>query len=165
MSVDQLVSPTPGVIAQMTGFLTTKRYKYATVYVDQFSRLGFVYLQKTASAEGTMEGKRAFEAYSKRHGVRIENYHADNGIFKANVIIDEEDRQPGDLTELLTLHHQYGHISMRKLQEMAKQRIIPKRLAKCRVLTCSACLYSKATKKPWRGKETKRYYTVPYPLA
>lgn len=53
VSVDQLVSPTPGLIAQMTGFLTTKRYKYATVYVDQFSRLGFVYLQKTASAEET----------------------------------------------------------------------------------------------------------------
>ena len=33
-----------------------------------------------------------------------------------NVIIDEEDRQPGDLAELLKLHHQYGHISMRKLQ-------------------------------------------------
>ncbi|KAI2507907.1 hypothetical protein MHU86_6565 [Fragilaria crotonensis] len=51
VSVDQLVSPTPGLIAQMTGFLTTKRYKYATVYVDQFSRMGYVYLQKTASAE------------------------------------------------------------------------------------------------------------------
>jgi hypothetical protein len=31
VSVDQLVSPTPGLIAQTTGFLTTKRYKYATV--------------------------------------------------------------------------------------------------------------------------------------
>ncbi|KAI2499307.1 hypothetical protein MHU86_15151 [Fragilaria crotonensis] len=40
----------------MTGFLTTKRYRYATVYVDQFSRLGFIYLQKTASAEETVEG-------------------------------------------------------------------------------------------------------------
>ena len=31
VSVDQLVSPTPGLVAQMTGKLTTKRYKYATV--------------------------------------------------------------------------------------------------------------------------------------
>ena len=68
-----------------------------------------------------------------------------------NVIVDEEDRQPGDLSQLLQIHHQYGHISMRKLQEMARQGIIPKRLPKCRVPTCSACLYSKATRKPWRG--------------
>ena len=72
-----------------------------------------------------------------------------------NIISDEEDRQSSDLAELLMLHQQHGHISMRKLQEMAKQGIIPKRLAKCRIPTCSACLYSKATKKPWRGKESK----------
>ena len=76
VSVDQLVSPTPGLIAQMTGFLTTKRYKYATVFVNQFSRLGFVYLQKTASAEETIEGKKTFEASAKQHGVSISNYHA-----------------------------------------------------------------------------------------
>ena len=69
-----------------------------------------------------------------------------------NVIIDEEDRQPSDLAELLRLHHQYGHISMKTIQEMAKQGVIPKRLSKCRRPTCSACLYSKATKHPWRGK-------------
>ena len=36
VSADQLVSPTLGLIAQMAGFLTKKRYKYATVFVDQF---------------------------------------------------------------------------------------------------------------------------------
>jgi hypothetical protein len=59
------------------------RCKYATIYVDQYSRFGFVYLQKTASAEETVKGKKAFEAMSRRHGVTIENYHANNGIFKA----------------------------------------------------------------------------------
>ena len=74
----------------------------------------------------------------------------------ANVIIDEEDRQPSHLAELLRMHHQHGHISMHKIQEMARQGAIPKRLATCRIPTCSACLYSKATKRPWRGKESKR---------
>jgi hypothetical protein len=74
-----------------------------------------------------------------------------------DVILDEEDRQPtNDLAQLLAIHHQFGHISMRKLQEMAKQGIIPRRLAKCRIPTCSACLYSKATKRPWRGKPRTR---------
>ena len=70
-----------------------------------------------------------------------------------NVIIDEENRQPGnEMAQLLMAHHQYGHASMRKLQTMAAQGVLPKHLAKCRIPVCSACLYAKATRKPWRGK-------------
>jgi hypothetical protein len=70
-----------------------------------------------------------------------------------NIIPDEESRQPiSDMSQLLTFHHQYGHIPMRKLQEMAKQGILPRRLANCNIPTCSACLFAKATKRPWRGK-------------
>ncbi|KAI2502103.1 hypothetical protein MHU86_12333 [Fragilaria crotonensis] len=68
-----------------------------------------------------------------------------------NVIIDEEERQPqSEMAELLATHFKYGHLPMRKLQEMAKQGILPKRLAQCNLPTCSACLYAKATRKPWR---------------
>ena len=84
VSVDQLVSPTPGLVAQMTGILTTKRYKYATFYVEQVAKLSFTYLQKTATAEETIEGKEAFERYALDRGVTIRAYHADNGIFRAN---------------------------------------------------------------------------------
>ena len=45
VSVDQLVSPVLGLIAQMTGFIAKQRYKYVTVYIDQFSSFSFVYLQ------------------------------------------------------------------------------------------------------------------------
>jgi hypothetical protein len=48
VSVDQMVSCTHGFIAQMTGKLTTVRYKYVTIYVGQASRLGYVHLQKSA---------------------------------------------------------------------------------------------------------------------
>ena len=83
MLVDQLVSPTPGLIAQMTGFITKQRYKYATVFVDQYSELSFVYLQCTALATETLEGKRTFERYARLRYVTISAHHADNGIFKA----------------------------------------------------------------------------------
>ena len=127
VSVDQLVSPTPGLIAQMTGFLTTKRYKYATVYVDQFSRLGFIYLQKTASAEETIEGKKAFEAYARRHGVRVLNYHADNGIFKAFLWMEEcRKEQQGMSFAGVNAHHQNGIAErrIRELQELARSMLI-----------------------------------------
>ena len=55
ISVDQMVSTVPGLITQMVGFLTKQCYKYATVFIDQASRMGFIYLQKTCSAEETIE--------------------------------------------------------------------------------------------------------------
>ena len=89
VSVDQLVSPTPGLVAQITGILTTKRYKYATVFVDQYSSLGYVYLQKTVTAEETILGKKAIEQYAAQRGVQIKAYHADDGIFRVNKWVHE----------------------------------------------------------------------------
>ena len=54
--VDQLVTPTPGLVEYMTGIPTTKIFKYATVFVDHLSRYSYIHLQQTASAEETLEG-------------------------------------------------------------------------------------------------------------
>ena len=82
ISVDQMVSPVPGLITQMVSFLMKQHYKYATLFVDQASQMGFVYLQKTCSAEETIEATRAFEKYAANRGVTIQAYHMDNGIFE-----------------------------------------------------------------------------------
>ena len=127
VSVDQLVSPTPGLIAQMAGFLTTKRYKYATIYVDQASRLSFVYLQKTATADETLLGKEAFEQYSKDRGVNIEGYHADNGIFRANKWVTACQLKGQGLSFAgVNAHHQNGIAErrIRTLQELARTMLI-----------------------------------------
>ena len=109
ISVDQMVSPVPGLIAQMVGFLMKQRYKYATVFVDQASCMGFVYLQKTCSAEETIEAKRAFEQYAENRGVRVQAYHADNGIFKAKKWVKECRQRKQDLTFAgVNAHHQNG---------------------------------------------------------
>jgi hypothetical protein len=51
---------------------TIGRYKkYATIYVDHASRLGYVYLQKSADANETVKGKLAFEAYAESRGISI----------------------------------------------------------------------------------------------
>ena len=64
------------------------------------------------------------------------------------VVIDEEEEKQATTAaqELLRYHHRFGHISFAKLQNMAKQNIIPRRLAKCQPPTCSACLFAKATR-------------------
>ena len=127
VSVDQMVSPTPGLVAQMTGILTTKRYRYATVYIDQASKMGFIYLQKTASAEETLLSKRAFEAFARNRGVTIKSYHADNGIFRANLWLDDcrQMRQPITFAGVAA-HHQNGYAErrIRSLQEMARTMIV-----------------------------------------
>ena len=65
VSVDQLESPMPGFIAQLKGTLTKQHYKYATVFVDQYSRLSYVYLQQTTMSNETVQAKIAFERYSQ----------------------------------------------------------------------------------------------------
>src|SRR5210317_790954 len=127
ISVDQLISPTPGFVAQMTGILTKKRYKCATIYVDQFSGFGYVYLQKSTDAEETIKGKRAFEACAKQHGVKIEAYHADNGIFRANKWVDECRRCEQGLSFTgVNAHHSNGLAErrIRSLQDLARAMLI-----------------------------------------
>ena len=46
---------------------------------------------------------------------------------------------------LLQYHHQFGHVSFQRLQELAKQGVIPRRLAKVPPPMCAACTYVKAT--------------------
>jgi hypothetical protein len=79
--VDQLESSTPGLVAQLKGRPTIKRYKAATVFVDHFSGLSYVHLQKSTSADETVEAKDCFERYAASQGVRILHYFADNGRF------------------------------------------------------------------------------------
>ena len=127
ISVDQLRSPTPGLVAQLTGKLTHKRYNYATVYVDQYSGLGYVYLQKKQDAEETIRGKKAFEAYCQQQGVRVQAYHADNGIFRANKWVDECRRNRQTLTFAgVNAHHTNGLAErrIRSLQDLARAMMI-----------------------------------------
>jgi hypothetical protein len=84
VSVDQLASPTPGLIAQLRGIPTTKRYKCVTVFCDQATGYGYVHLQKSTGADETLEGVKAFETRMAAFGVTVRHYHADNGIFADN---------------------------------------------------------------------------------
>jgi hypothetical protein len=83
-SVDQMTSTEVGFYAQLKGKLTKKRYKCATVFVNHFSRLRFVYLQLDDKSNETLAAKLAFEQYTAEHGVKILHYHCDNGRFHDN---------------------------------------------------------------------------------
>jgi hypothetical protein len=82
VSVDQLESPIPGFIGQITGRLTRQHIVDSTIFADQASGLSYVYHQTAMTSEETLKGKMAFEKFAMSHGVHIKHYHADNGRFK-----------------------------------------------------------------------------------
>jgi hypothetical protein len=115
------------LISQMSGFFTMKQYKYATVYIDQASRLSFVWLQKGATADVTIEGKIAFEQYAKEQGVKIQACHADNGIFRAHNWVMACRAEGQSLSFVgVNAHHQNGIAKrrIRTLQELACMMLI-----------------------------------------
>ena len=81
VSIDQLQSPTPGLIAQLKGIQTNQRYTGATIFVDHFSWLSYVHFHRSLSSDDTVKAKRAFERHCDGHGVKVLHYHADNGRF------------------------------------------------------------------------------------
>ena len=122
-----MTSPTPGLVAQMSGKPTCKRYRHAAIYVDQATSLGFVWLQKSVDIGDTMEGKIAFERFCQEHRITIQHYHADNGIYTSNAWRQSCLQQGQGLTFAgVAAHHQNGIAErrIRELQEMACTMLI-----------------------------------------
>jgi hypothetical protein len=127
VSMDQLVSAVPGLIGQMKGFLTRKRYMVATVFVDHFSGMSYVYLQKGATASETIEAKKAFERFASTHGVVVRHYHSDNGIFETREFQDEVAACQQTISFCgVNAHHQNGKAEkkIRDLQELTRTMIL-----------------------------------------
>ena len=97
------------------------------MFVDQASRMGLLYLQKTCSAEETIEAKRAFEQYAENRGVRVQAYRADNCIFKAKKWVEECRQGKQNLSfARVNAHHQNGVAErrIRELQETTRAMLI-----------------------------------------
>ena len=140
VSVDQLESTSPGLIGQMKGALTNKRYKFATVFVDHFSRMSYVHLQQTNSAIETLEAKRAFEKFANAHAVQIKHYHADNGRFADNLWLADIAHRGQSISFCgVNAHFQNGVAEkrIRDLQEAARTILLdaksrwPKAISAC----------------------------------
>jgi hypothetical protein len=52
------------------------------VFVDQFSDYSFVYFHTAITIEETLKAKKAFELHADSFGVKVRQYHADNGRFQ-----------------------------------------------------------------------------------
>lgn len=127
VSVDQIESPVPGLIAQLKGKPTIARYSFTTVFVDTFSRASYVHLQQTSNAEETHQAKKNFEAFSQTHGVHIRHYHTDNGRFVDNLWKTHAQLMVQTYSNSgVGAHHQNGIVEkrIRDLQDLARSSLI-----------------------------------------
>jgi hypothetical protein len=127
VAMDQMVLPKPGLVAQMKGFITGQRYTGAKIFVDHFSNLSFVYLQKGLTIVETLEAKAAFERYASAHGVTIRHYQTNNGIFETDSFRRSVEMAGQTISYAgVNAHHQNGHAEgkIRDLQAMGRAMLL-----------------------------------------
>ena len=114
VSVDQLVSPTPGLVPTHRGRPTLKRYIGATVFVDHYSDFTYIHLMVEMNKETTVEAKEAFERVAEEYNVRIRYYHCDNGLFDTFLFKSSITKAHQSITFCgVNAHHQNGKAERR----------------------------------------------------
>ena len=110
VSVDQLVSSTPGLIACLHGGQPThERYLGSTVFVDQASDFCYIFHHTALNSDQTVKAKQAFETEARRHGVTIKHYHADNGLFRTKLFMTDIEKKGQTISFAgVGAHHQNG---------------------------------------------------------
>ncbi len=79
--MDTSVSAQPGLVPQMSGFLTNLRIWGATIFVDHFSDYVYAALMRDLTLDETLLAKTAFERHASEGGISISSYRADNSRF------------------------------------------------------------------------------------
>jgi hypothetical protein len=121
VSVDQLESAVAGFVGQNKGYFFRKRYKVATIFVDHFSRLSYVYLQESTKGAQTLAAKRSFEAYASTHGVKIRHYHADNGRFAEKLFLNNCELAGQKVSPCGVSAHFQNGIAERRIKDLTKR--------------------------------------------
>jgi GAG-pre-integrase domain len=73
-------------------------------------------------------------------------------------LIKPDDLNADPSALMLRWHHRLSHVSMKRIQMMAKSGQLPNSLANCRVPLCQACKYGKASSRPWRTKPSSAHH-------
>jgi hypothetical protein len=116
ISVDQLISCVPGLVGQTTGRLTTSRYKVATVIITPTWIMSISKSPHLLTSQ--LRRSELSENFCLERGVRVEHYHADNGIFASKGFREEVQRCGQKLTFCgVGAHHQNG-VAERRIQDL-----------------------------------------------
>ena len=87
VSVDHFESRLKGRTYKSLGGMTSEKYVGGCIFVDSMSSFLHVEHQLGFSSSETIRAKQNFEKLSLDHGVIVDSYKADNGVFKANQFV------------------------------------------------------------------------------
>ena len=119
VSVDQIVSAQPGLIPQMSGFLTSKRLWGATTFVDHVSDYVYVHIMQDLTLDETILAKESMEKVMAQAGRYAIHYHADNGRFSDNGFVDAINTKDQKIKFCgVGAHHQNGIIGLANLAKL-----------------------------------------------
>jgi hypothetical protein len=111
VSVDQIVSAQPGLIPQMSGFLTSCRIWGCTTFYDHVSDFVYVHLMQDYIVDEMILAVKAFEKIMAQANRTVKHYHADNGAYAHKGFLDEVNRKDQKITFCaVSAHHQNGII-------------------------------------------------------
>jgi hypothetical protein len=119
VSVDQMQSTVPGMVGQIKGIPTRQQYHYVTVFVDQFSGLSFVHLQKTSSGEEMLDAKMAFEGFVHSLNVQIQHYHANNRHFCENLWMSNVRKEGQTICFCSVNAHFQNRVAERQIRDLS----------------------------------------------
>ncbi len=111
VSMDQVVLAQPGLIPQMSGFLTSRQIWGYTTCCDHLSDYVYVHLMRNFTVDENFLAVNAFEKVLAQAQRFVKHYHADNGAFAHKAFLDKVNRKDKKITFCAVgAHHQNGII-------------------------------------------------------
>jgi hypothetical protein len=122
MSVKQMQSTLPGMVGQTKGIPTRHMYCCITVFIDLFSRLSLVQLQKLLSSgeggEETLHTKMAFKGFAHSLNVHIQYCHADNRRFCKNLWLNNIKKENQTISFWGVNAHCQNRVAERQIRDL-----------------------------------------------
>ena len=107
--VDQYESRVEGRAFTTRGLSQSLKFKGGTLFCDAASHYVFVNHQVSLNAAETVESKLKFEREALQHGVSIDAFHTDNGVFKSQEFMKELTKSNQGISMCgVSAHHQNG---------------------------------------------------------
>ena len=110
ISLDQWVTSTLGRLPNTYGKEPDReKYHGGTIYFDHYSAYIHLECQVSLRVGETIAGKRRFEGFAERHGVKLERFHADNHPFASAEFLADLELNDQTITHSgVGAHHQAG---------------------------------------------------------
>ena len=119
-SMDHVISAQPGLVPRIDGMHSKARITAGCVFIDHLSRLSYTHLQTSVDNKQTLEAKLGYERFAKSHGVTLQSFHSDSGVFVEKTFQDALDDTDQTITFCAVgAHHQNG-LAEREIRTMTE---------------------------------------------